>query len=102
MASEICFLPPVKRHIKKLSTVPKANSPISALLRAPGTLSNIQLIFVAEKYGSISNPEDFVISCAFPDSWIFSQILEVRLSCQTIALYMGLPLLRSQIIEVSL
>ena len=43
--------PPVSRQSRKLSTVPKASSPRSARARAPGTLSRIQAILVAEKYG---------------------------------------------------
>jgi len=49
VASVACTLPPVSRHRRKLSTVPKASSPRSARARAPGTLSRIQAILVPEK-----------------------------------------------------
>ena len=44
-----CCRPPVKCQITRLSTVPAASSPLSARGRAPGTLSRIQAILVAEK-----------------------------------------------------
>ena len=37
VASVACTLPPVRRHSRKLSTVPKASSPASAGARAPST-----------------------------------------------------------------
>ena len=49
VASVASTLPPVSRHSRKLSTVPQASSPASARARAPGTLSRIQAILVAEK-----------------------------------------------------
>ena len=48
------------------------------------TLSNIHLIFVAEKYGSINKPVFFLIK--FSLFFIFLQYSSVLLSCQTIAL----------------
>ena len=41
--------PPVSRHSRKVSTVPKASSPASARARAPATLSRIHASLVAEK-----------------------------------------------------
>ena len=49
VASVACTRPPVKRQSRKVSMVPKANSPFSAAARAPVTLSRIHWIFVAEK-----------------------------------------------------
>ncbi len=49
VASVACTRPSVRRHSRKLSTVPKASSPRSAASRAPGTWSSIQAILVAEK-----------------------------------------------------
>ncbi len=42
------------------STVPNASLPASARARAPGTLSRIQRILLAEKYASMSSP---VLAC---------------------------------------
>ena len=49
VASVTCWRPPVRRQIRKLSTVPASNSPFSARPRAPFTLSSIQANFVPEK-----------------------------------------------------
>ncbi|MNY19858.1 hypothetical protein D3C86_1533130 [compost metagenome] len=49
VASVLCDLPPVRRHSRKLSTVPKRSSPRSARARAPATLSRIQRNLVPEK-----------------------------------------------------
>ncbi len=49
-------VPPVSRHSKKESTVPKASLPCPAAWLAPLTLSSSQEILVAEKYGSSSSP----------------------------------------------
>jgi hypothetical protein len=49
VASVACTLPPVSRHSRKLSMVPKASSPACALARAPATLSSSQAILLAEK-----------------------------------------------------
>ena len=48
--------PPVSRHSRNVSTVPKASLPCSAAARAPSTWSSSQAILVAEKYGSSSRP----------------------------------------------
>ena len=47
--SVTCTLPPVSFQTSHVSTVPNRISPASARSRAPGTLSRIHLIFVAEK-----------------------------------------------------
>lgn len=49
VASVACTSPWVSRQIRKLSTVPNAKLPASALERTPSTLSSIQATFVAEK-----------------------------------------------------
>ena len=49
VASVACTLPPVSRHNKKQSMVPKASRPASAKARAPATLSSSQAILLAEK-----------------------------------------------------
>ena len=91
-------VPPVSRQIRKLSTVPKASCPASAAARAPSTWSSIQAILVAEKYGSSSRP---VLrrrpSARGPSRRSAAQMSAVRRSCQTIALWIGLPVARSQI-----
>ena len=48
-ASVMWSRPPESRHASHESTVPKQSSPRSARARAPGTLSRIQRILVAEK-----------------------------------------------------
>ena len=48
--------PPVSFQMSHVSIVPKASSPRSARARAPDTLSRIQRILVAEKYGSMRRP----------------------------------------------
>ena len=47
--SVICTSPRVSCQTSQLSTVPKRSSPARAFSRAPGTLSSIHLILVAEK-----------------------------------------------------
>ena len=49
VASVAWTRPPVSRHSRKLSTVPKASSPRSARARASGTLSSSHDSLVAEK-----------------------------------------------------
>ncbi|QND92656.1 hypothetical protein SY91_00001 [Burkholderia cenocepacia] len=78
-----CF---VKFHTSQLSTVPNASLPWRALSRAPGTLSRIQRIFVAEKYESIGRPVFARTFASRPCFFSESQKSAVRRSCQTIAL----------------
>ena len=47
--SVTCTLPPVSFQTSQVSTVPNKSSPALAFSRAPGTLSKIHLILVAEK-----------------------------------------------------
>ena len=49
LASVKCAWPPVRRHNKKQSMVPKASRPASAKPRAPLTCSSSQAILLAEK-----------------------------------------------------
>ena len=73
----------------------------SARWRAPFTLSSSQAILVPEKYGSSSSPvfcENFFSSPCFFSLW---QSAEVRRSCQTMALWIGLPVALSQMTTVS-
>ena len=56
VASVTKVRPAVRCQTRKLSTVPAASSPASARRRASGTLSRIQAILVAEKYGSMTRP----------------------------------------------
>ena len=101
VASVACTRPPVNRQIRKLSTVPKASSPRAARSRAPSTRSRIQAILVAEKYGSSSRPVRSVTRSSIPSSRSRAQTPAVRLSCQTMALWIALPVRRSQTIVVS-
>ena len=86
VASVACTFPPVRRHNRKLSMVPKASSPARALARAPSTLSSSQAILLAEKYGSSSSPDRLTISGSWPRARKASQASAVRRSCQTMAL----------------
>ena len=49
LTSVTCCVPPVSFQTSQVSTVPNASSPASARARAPGTLSRIQRILLAEK-----------------------------------------------------
>jgi hypothetical protein len=85
----------------QVSTLPNRTSPRSARSRTPSTLSRIHLIFGPEKYVAIGRP---VLSRnrSCPPSFSRSlQIWSVLVSCQTIALYTGLPLPLSQTSVVS-
>ena len=56
LTSVTCCRPLVSFHISHVSTVPNASLPASARARAPGTLSRIQRILLAEKYASMRRP----------------------------------------------
>ena len=101
VASVACTAPPVSRHSKKLSTVPNASRPASAAARAPSTWSSSQAILVAEKYGSSSSPVLDAIVGSWPAARSSEQASVVRRSCQTMALWIGLPVARSHTIVVS-
>ena len=91
----------VRFQTSQLSTVPKASLPWLARSRAPGTLSSIQRILVAEKYESIGKPVFSRTMASRPRSFSSSQKSAVRRSCQTMALYTGRPVSRSQTMVVS-
>jgi hypothetical protein len=101
VASVAWTAPPVSRQSRNESTVPKASSPASARLRAPGTLSSSQAILVAEKYGSILRPVRSLTSESSPASESLAQAAAVRRSCQTMARWIACPVLRSQTSVVS-
>ncbi len=93
--------PPVRFQMHQVSMFPKSTSPFSALARAPSTLSRIHLILGPEKYVAIGRPV-----LARKRSWPPSadsalQIWSVRVSCQTMALWTGLPVAFSQTTVVS-
>ena len=93
MASVACTLPPVSRQSRKLSTVPKASSPLSAAARAPA--------HVVEQPGDLGGREIGVEqqAGAFGDDRVLvagaraarRRSRAVRRSCQTMALWIGLP-----------
>ena len=101
VASLACTLPPVRRHSRKHSMVPAASAPFSAAARLPATWSRIQAILVPEKYGSRIRPVFAVTSPSWPARFSASQRSAVRRSCQTMALWIGLPVLRSHTTVVS-
>ena len=93
--------PPVRFQMSQLSMVPKASSPRSARARAPGTWSSSHAIFVAEKYGSSTNPVFARKRSSRPRSRNAAQCSAVRRSCQTMALAIGAPVARSHSTVVS-
>ena len=97
-----CTCPLVRFQISQVSTVPKRISPRRALSRTPGTCSRIQAILVALKYASGTSPVRSRIRLSYPSAFSCSIISEVRRHCQTMALYTGSPVLRSQHMVVSL
>ena len=101
VASVACTLPPVSRHNRKLSTVPKARRPSCAAARAPSMWSSSQAILVAEKYGSSTRPVRAVIVGSCPACRSAAQASAVRRSCQTMAWWIGRPVARSHTIAVS-
>ncbi len=56
LTSVTCWLWLVSFQTSHVSTVPNASRPASARARAPGTLSRIHRILLAEKYASMSRP----------------------------------------------
>ncbi len=101
LASVAWTLPPVSRHSRKLSIVPKASSPRSARARTPSTSSRIHLSLVPEKYGSRIRPVRSRTSGSLPSALSCAHKAAVRRSCQTIALWTGSPVLRSHTTTVS-
>ena len=88
-------------QITHVSMFPKRSSPASARSRAPETLSRIHAIFGPEKYVAIGRPVFSRKRSCPPSEESSLQIWSVRVSCQTIALWTGLPVDRSQTIVVS-
>ncbi|MNY10046.1 hypothetical protein D3C86_1430010 [compost metagenome] len=101
LASVRCTRPPVRRQSRKLSTVPKRNSPRSARSRAPGTWSRSQRSLVAEKYGSSSRPVFAATRGSWPAVLSTAQSAAVRRSCQTMAGWISAPLAASHTRVVS-
>src|SRR5258706_1600611 len=99
--SVTCVRLPVSCQMSQVSTVPKASSPRSARARAPGTWSRIQAILVPLKYGSTTSPVFERISASAPSCFSSLHKDEVRRSCQTMALWIGSPVCRSQTMVVS-
>ena len=80
------ILPFVNFQINQVSIVPKQTCPFLAFFLTPSTLSKIQAIFVAEKYGSRSSPVFLFIISSSPSFFKLLHNSDVLLSCQTIAL----------------
>ena len=99
--SVTCVRLPVRCQVSQVSTVPKASSPRSARARAPGTLSSSQAILVPLKYGSITRPVRSRTRLSAPISFSSAHCGAVRRSCQTMALWIGSPVCRSQTMVVS-
>src|SRR5215207_4457348 len=94
-------LPPVRFHRTQVSVVPNASSPFSARSRAPSTLSSSQVILGPEKYVDRGRPVTSR-SRSTPSSPASSRTsAPVRVSCQTIALWIGSPVSRSHTTVVS-
>ena len=94
--------PPVRFHRSHASIVPNRSSPRAARARAPSTLSRIQRSFGPEKYVASGRPVRARYRAAPPPSApSASQIPCVRVSCQTIAGWIGRPVARSHTTVVS-
>ena len=94
--------PCVSVQMSHVSTVPKASLPASASSRAPGTLSRIHLILLAEKYGSGTRPVFCAMACATLGSDVSrSTMSAVRRHCHTMALHTGWPVSRFHTTVVS-
>ncbi len=102
VASVACTLPPVSRQSRKLSTVPKASRPGSGRRRARRRRGR-----AARRSWWRRNTDRAAARCvaAIAGSWpaarSAAQASAVRRSCQTMALWIGLPVARSQTIVVS-
>ena len=66
-----------------------------------GTLSSSHAILVPLKYGSITNPVRSRTRLSAPISFSSAHCAAVRRSCQTMALWIGSPVCRSQMMVVS-
>ena len=90
--------PPVRFQISQVSIVPASNSPASARSRAPSTLSRIHAHFGPAGYELYKRPvRAKYTSCVVPASGFGL----VRVSCHTIARWIGTPVALSQITAVS-
>src|SRR5690606_19109580 len=79
--------PPVRFHNVQVSVLPNTRSPLSALARAPSTLSRIHLILGPEKYVASGSPTFALYRSAPPPRAPSSSTMDcVRVSCHTIAL----------------
>ena len=101
VASVAWTLPPVRRHNRNVSIVPKASSPRLAAAFAPATLSRIHAILEPEKYASNNSPVRLPNSASPILAFILRHQSAVRRSCQTIALWIGRPVARSHTTVVS-
>ena len=82
--------------------VPNSRSPLRAAFLAPGTFSRIQTILVAEKKVASGNPV-FARKRSIPPLFAMASTMSwVLVSCQTMALYTGVPVWRFQTKVVSL
>jgi hypothetical protein len=93
--------PPVSHQMIQVSTLPNSSSPRSARRLAPWTLSRIQPTLGPEKYVATTRPVRSLTSGSSPSSISRRHASRVRVSCQTIALYTGLPVAFSQTTAVS-
>ena len=99
--SVTCASPPVRRQIRKLSTVPAATRPLRSARPRPDVFFNSQRYLLAEKYGSSTRPDLRCTAFSCPAARRLSQNSVVRRHCQTMALLSASPLWRSQSIAVS-
>src|SRR5699024_9472164 len=95
------FTPPVMFHMVQVSVLPNRRSPASALARAPSTLSRIHLVFGPEKYVARGSPTFALYLSAPSPPPSSTTIAWVRVSCHTIALYTGSPVVLSHTTAVS-
>ena len=102
LTSVTWVFPPVRFQTSQESTVPKRSFPACAFCLAPGTFSRIQRILVPLKYASIIRPVFSLILSVSPAAFSESQYSEVLRSCQTIALWTGVPVSASHTMVVSL
>jgi hypothetical protein len=81
--------PPVRFQMTQLSIVPNSRSPASALCRAPGMLSSSQRILGPEKYVASGSPTRERKRSWPPSRASSAMNASVRVSCQTMALWIG-------------
>ncbi len=93
--------PPVRFQMHHESIVPTSSRPSSSAARTPGTLSSIQRIFGPAKYVASGSPVRERKRSGPSSRARSATSRSVRVSCQTIALPMGSPVVRSQATVVS-